>query len=144
MDDHTAAYAAESMPPTVWERWINDVEALLGVSADGDVRTDGFSMDTFHDMFKAGMLPAQAAIRVVGALWVSTDGCAVRLREAQSWIDGDYRERWIVSEPDSGSYSPSKPVTLVGCRLVWHPVWGTNIPAAVRQAADRTQGKDNR
>ena len=94
--------------------------------------------------FKAGMLPAQAAIRVVGALWVSTDGCAVRLREAQSWIDGGYRERWTVSEPDSGSYSPSKPITLVGCRLVWHPVWGTNIPAAVRQAADRTQGKANR
>lgn len=36
MDDHAATYAAESMPPTVWERWINDVEALLSVSADGD------------------------------------------------------------------------------------------------------------
>jgi hypothetical protein len=49
-----------------WERWISDVEDLLGHSAVGDMSRDGHSIDSFQRMWKAGYT-AQAAVEAVWA-----------------------------------------------------------------------------
>lgn len=61
--DHMAigAYESAMCEPTAWERWIDDVESLLGHSADGDEVTDGYSLDGFYEMWKHGLQPAAAA-----------------------------------------------------------------------------------
>lgn len=67
-DDHLAIYAAEgaALLPTAWERWETDLEALLGHSTDGDLAEDGYSLDTFYDMWEAGLAPLDAARTVPG------------------------------------------------------------------------------
>jgi hypothetical protein len=62
-DDHMAVWEAENFESAEerrWYAWIDAVERLLGHDPDGDHDTDGYSMDGFHDMFKAGRTPAQA------------------------------------------------------------------------------------
>jgi hypothetical protein len=61
-DDHAAIWAYESAAcePTAWERWINEVESLLGHGADGDQSTDGYSLDGFYEMWERGLTPAAA------------------------------------------------------------------------------------
>lgn len=65
-DDHAAIWAYESAAcqPTAWERWIDQVEALLGRSVDGDQRVDGFSLDGFYENWKASMSPAEAVAAI--------------------------------------------------------------------------------
>ncbi|MCV7256939.1 hypothetical protein H7J86_32670 [Mycobacterium hackensackense] len=65
-DDHAALWAAESAAcePTAWERWVDELEAHLGHSADGDQNTDGYSMDHFYAQWKSGMTAAAAAASV--------------------------------------------------------------------------------
>lgn len=60
--DHADLWAYESAAcaPTEWENWITTVEFILGHSADGDSATDGYSLDDFHNHWKAGVTPAQA------------------------------------------------------------------------------------
>lgn len=43
-----------------WLGWIAEVEHLLGHSADGDQKQDGYSMDSFYEKFEAGQSPAEA------------------------------------------------------------------------------------
>lgn len=61
-DDHMAIWAAETdtTPDAAWCRWIDEVERLLGTSVDGDLSTDGFSLDSFHDMWRRNWSPAEA------------------------------------------------------------------------------------
>jgi hypothetical protein len=62
-DDHAAIWAYESAAcePTAWERWINEVESLLGHGADCDQSTDGYSLDGFYEMWERRLTPAAAA-----------------------------------------------------------------------------------
>ncbi|MFC0313662.1 hypothetical protein ACFQNE_02635 [Gordonia phosphorivorans] len=66
--DHLAGWAAESAAcdPTDFDKWIDKVELLLGVSVDGDDETDGFSLDGFNDMWEAGRTPEQAVAAAGG------------------------------------------------------------------------------
>lgn len=61
-DDHATIWNYESAAcaPTAWERWVGEVETLLGHSADGDHRVDGYSLDGFYEAWEAGMSPADA------------------------------------------------------------------------------------
>jgi hypothetical protein len=65
-DDHAAIWACESAgsASSAWERWIDEVESLLGHSADGDQATDGYSLDGFYEMWKAVLTPAQSTERI--------------------------------------------------------------------------------
>lgn len=67
--DHLTIYAAESaaLEPTDWERWIAQVELVLGKSADGDQSEDGYSLDSFYDLWKIGQTPTQA-VKEVGSI----------------------------------------------------------------------------
>lgn len=47
-----------------WERWVNEVERLLGHSLDGDQEIDGYSLDGALDLFKSGMKPITYAFTV--------------------------------------------------------------------------------
>lgn len=49
-----------------WERWIGDVEALLGHRAVGDMSHDGHSIGSFQKMWEAGWT-GQAAVEAVWA-----------------------------------------------------------------------------
>lgn len=62
-DDHLTLLQSESSAclPTEWEKWIEEVEAGLGHSADGDQSTDGYSLDAYYQMWERGV-PAQDAI----------------------------------------------------------------------------------
>jgi hypothetical protein len=71
VNPHWALWQAEnseSENARRWESWIDKVEALLGHSADGNNSdaakaagtADGYSMDEFYDMWKAGQAPRQA------------------------------------------------------------------------------------
>ncbi|GAB4974490.1 hypothetical protein MAHJHV57_53080 [Mycobacterium avium subsp. hominissuis] len=53
-------------PSVNWERWISDVEDLLGHSAVGDLSHDGHSIHSFQKMWRAGWT-AQAAVEAVWA-----------------------------------------------------------------------------
>ena len=44
-----------------WMKWINRVEAILGHSADGDHKFDGYSMDGFYNAWRLGVSPDAAA-----------------------------------------------------------------------------------
>jgi hypothetical protein len=121
--DHVDIYAAESaaLAPTTWERWISAVESHLGHSADGDIREDGYSMDTFHDMFEAGLAPYPASQRVLGALFVTQVGATYRLASAGSSIyRGDkYGEQYnVLTETGSLGLEFELPKDAV---LVWSP-----------------------
>lgn len=62
-DDHATIWANESAGcrPTAWEKWIAEVESLLGHSADGDQGADGYSLDGFYEQWKSSLTP-QAAV----------------------------------------------------------------------------------
>lgn len=64
--DHLAGWAAESAAcdPGPWEKWIDEVERLLGHSADGDGREDGYSMDNFFKAWEGGQSAADAVADV--------------------------------------------------------------------------------
>lgn len=61
-DDHAAVWAYESAGcrPTAWEKWIAEVESLLGHSADGDQDADGYSLDSFYAQWESSLSPADA------------------------------------------------------------------------------------
>lgn len=61
--DHLTVYARESaaLEPDDWERWISEVSNLLGHSPDGNHATDGYSMDSFYNMWRRGVSAADAA-----------------------------------------------------------------------------------
>ena len=65
-DSHLALGLAESAAcaPTAWERWIDDVEILLGHDADGNQDTDGYSLDAFVMLWESGRPPTQAIAEV--------------------------------------------------------------------------------
>lgn len=37
-----------------WDEWIKKVEWLHSGGVDGDLEEDGYSLDTFHEMWKRG------------------------------------------------------------------------------------------
>jgi hypothetical protein len=63
VDDHATIWAYESAAckPTGWERWIDEVESILGHDADGDRSADGYSLDGFYAMWNRGVTAADAA-----------------------------------------------------------------------------------
>ncbi|GAS94914.1 hypothetical protein MMAG44476_21737 [Mycolicibacterium mageritense DSM 44476 = CIP 104973] len=68
-DDHAAIWALESAAcqASAWERWIDQVEALLGHSPDGDLRADRYSLDSFYAHWKAGVTPSDAVAAIGNA-----------------------------------------------------------------------------
>lgn len=44
-----------------WLKFCRDAELLIGQGLDGDEATDGFSLDSAHDAFKAGKKPVEYA-----------------------------------------------------------------------------------
>lgn len=97
MNDHLDIYAAEvaALKPTEWERWIDRVKDLMGHDADGDLNEDGYSLDTFYDMYEADLTAEQASMRIVGAVCVDSEGTVYRLRQAEG-AGIEYREEWQV------------------------------------------------
>ena len=66
-DSHLATWQAETAVPAserAWLAWIGRVEALLGHSADGDQRTDGYSMDGFYELWQRGRSPELALVLI--------------------------------------------------------------------------------
>lgn len=65
-DTHMELHRSEvaALEPSDWERWIDRVEALIGHSADGDQREDGYSLDGFFSLWEQGRTPAEAAKEV--------------------------------------------------------------------------------
>lgn len=60
--NHIEVWEAENHnPAATWETWISKVEAIAGIDADGNLSEDGYSLDTFLDMFEAGWTPKEAA-----------------------------------------------------------------------------------
>ena len=57
----TVLQAAEqaSITEIQWLHWIDEVEALLGHSADGDESLDGYSLDGAYDAYRAGFTPVE-------------------------------------------------------------------------------------
>jgi hypothetical protein len=49
-----AAKEAAGLRRNCWDQWIDDVEAAVGHSMDGDQESDGYSLDYAHDAFNAG------------------------------------------------------------------------------------------
>ena len=47
------------------EEWAKEVEAILGHSLDGDIDTDGYSLDDAFDWHEEGDTPKQYAQRVL-------------------------------------------------------------------------------
>lgn len=97
MNDHLDIYAAEAaaLEPTDWERWIDRVEEFLGHDADGHLREDGYSLDTFLDMYEAGLSVEDAAVRIIGAVFITPEGVAHRLESAQKDpLSDEYIERY--------------------------------------------------
>lgn len=43
---------------TDWDRWIDDLESLVGYSLDGDQIQDGYSYDYLYDAYLAAVLRA--------------------------------------------------------------------------------------
>lgn len=69
MSDHLDLWAAETaaMEPTDWEHWASALENIVGHDLDGDQAEDGYSYDSFYDMWKDGLTPAAAALRAFPA-----------------------------------------------------------------------------
>ncbi|WP_201298214.1 hypothetical protein [Nocardia sp. CY41] len=86
--DHQYIGMLESaaVAPDKWQQWVTDVERLLGHTADGDHRRDGYSLDGFYDLWKRGLGPVEA----VHGLW-GTPGaarrqdCEIRATAADDW-----------------------------------------------------------
>lgn len=78
--DHQSIWAHEvaMLAPTTFERWVAEVELLLGHDVDGcSMDHDhaghqdegvGFSLDDFGDRFDAGQSPAEAVAEVKASL----------------------------------------------------------------------------
>lgn len=64
--DFVAKEAAE-LRRNCWDQWIDDVEATVGHSMDGDQAEDGYSLDYAHDAFNAGYTAADYAKKVVSS-----------------------------------------------------------------------------
>lgn len=62
-DDHITIHDAEvaALEPTDWEQWVEQVEAILGYDTDGEFAEDGYSLGSFHRMWKQGWTVQQAA-----------------------------------------------------------------------------------
>jgi len=56
-DAHLGVWAAESaaLEPDDWERWIADVQHAAGRGTDGAQQEDGYSLNHYHDLFRAGV-----------------------------------------------------------------------------------------
>jgi len=123
--DHLATYVTESaaLDPTAWEHWINRVEALMGHDADGDITTDG-SIDTFNDMWEAGLAPEAASLRIVGGLFVTPDGTTYRLaRACKDSTFEPYAERYDILTELGHSVRYELPA---GAVLAWAPDRGVS------------------
>jgi len=48
-----------------FEKWVKEVETLLGHSLNGDQKTDGYSLDEAHKAFCATLTPIQYAAWVL-------------------------------------------------------------------------------
>lgn len=68
--DHIAVWEAENYESDrsrAWYAFYDAVEKLMGHDIDGDQATDGYSIDGFHDLWKAGLTP-EAAVAQIGNL----------------------------------------------------------------------------
>lgn len=129
--DHLAIYAAESaaLAATDWERWINRVESLMQHDADSDLGEKGYSLDTFLDMYEAGVTPEAASVRIVGAVFTTPDGLVYRLVAAmRSPAYAGYAEQYDVVGPSVEGLDRrrSLPDNAV---LVWAPDRGVSAVA---------------
>jgi hypothetical protein len=100
-DSHMALGLAESAAcaPTAWERWIDQVEKLLGHDTDGDQEQDGYSLDGFYASWKAGLSPAQAVETV--------DETAARLDDERFGVDAEWADIAEAARTDEECYGPN-------------------------------------
>lgn len=54
----------ESSHEKAWNRWADEVEELLGHDLDGDLNTEGYSLDTAYDMWNDGIKPGEAKVLI--------------------------------------------------------------------------------
>lgn len=76
-DTHMALWQAESaaLAETPWEAWAKEAESLFGRSLDGEQSEDGYSLDGFYDLWKAGKTPERAvAIANAGNRGIEDNG----------------------------------------------------------------------
>lgn len=59
-----AAKEAAELNRNCWNQWIEDLEAILGHSMDGDQVVDGYSLDYAHEAFNAGLPPFEYSQKV--------------------------------------------------------------------------------
>ncbi len=62
-DDQLDLMVSETTLPyreLAWLNWIEEVEAIIGKSADGDQVEDGYSIDGFYALWERGLTPAMA------------------------------------------------------------------------------------
>lgn len=50
-----------------WERWVRQVEKLVGHDLDGDQRRDGYSLDMAYGAFEAGETAISYSVEVMSA-----------------------------------------------------------------------------
>lgn len=142
---HMALGLAESAAcePTAWERWIDDVEHLLGHSPDGDRDADGYSLDGFYEQWKAGM-PAVVAAEFTVAAREAKAVAAAPAALKPDWED-DGRAGWMLSAPFDVECDPTgrtehayPPVTVRTASASWRMSRddARGLAAALLAAAD--------
>ena len=65
--NHLQVYQLEthvSPSEQAWYNWVNQVEAIIGHSLDGNQSTDGYSLDISYDWFKLGISPDEMASKI--------------------------------------------------------------------------------
>ena len=55
-----ARLESQCLEPTPWEKWINELERLVGHSLDGDQAEDGYSLDRCFDLYHQRFTPKEA------------------------------------------------------------------------------------
>ena len=68
-NDHAYIWTLESAVSAAeddWHVWIAQVEAILGHSADGDQREDGYSLGGFYLLWERGWEPTYAVRAIRG------------------------------------------------------------------------------
>lgn len=67
MDEHMDLWKSEtweSAHERAWLRWADELEKALGHDLDGDLNTDGYSLDTAYEMWQTGLTVLEAQRRI--------------------------------------------------------------------------------
>lgn len=79
-----AASESAALEPSDWEKWVNQVETILGHDLDGNETEDGYSLGYASDAWEAGKTPEQyaASVRIQVA--------RIRLTDLAEWLNKWY------------------------------------------------------